>query len=32
MVVACVYRHHDHIEDLIARLLDRELPKLLSPG
>jgi hypothetical protein len=30
-VVACVYRHHDHIEDLIARLLDRELPKPLSP-
>src|SRR5690606_3126519 len=30
-VVACVYRHHDHIGDLIARLLDRELPKPLSP-
>lgn len=30
-VVACVYRHHYHIENLIARLLDRELPKPLSP-
>jgi hypothetical protein len=29
-VVACIYRHHDHIKDLIARLLDRELPKPLS--
>jgi len=29
-VVACVYRHHDHIEDLIARFLDREVPKPLS--
>lgn len=28
--VACIYRHHDHIEDLIARLLDRELPKSSS--
>jgi hypothetical protein len=29
-VVACIYRHHDHIKNLIARLLDRELPKPLS--
>jgi hypothetical protein len=29
-VVACIYLHHDHIKDLIARLLDRELPKPLS--